>query len=106
MAELDPLSFANYNELKNWIYPMFFSTRAGPYRIKIVNSISVTPKKIRTISDETSMKYDHVKYNVKLLLESGFLIKSDKAYVISSKFKENYTVLTDITKKSFDERRS
>lgn len=80
---------------------MFFSTRAGPYRIKIVNSISTEPKKIRVISDETHMTYDHVKYNVKLLLESGFLIKSGKEYTISIKFEKNYDILTDITKKFF-----
>ena len=33
------------NELKQWIYPMFFSTRAGPHRIKIVNSVNVESKK-------------------------------------------------------------
>ncbi len=107
MAELHSLSSANYDELKKWIYPMFFSTRAGPHRVKIINSVSVKPKRIRAISIETHMTYDHVKYNLKLLLKDGFLIKNDKEYVISPKFKENYDVLTDITKNvfNFDERK-
>ena len=80
---------------------MFFSTRAGPHRVKIVNSVRVESKKIRTISNETHMAYHHVKYNVKLLLESGFLLKNNKEYIISPKFNANYNVLTDITKKIF-----
>ena len=35
----------NIDELKQWIYPMFFSTKAGASRVLIVNSISVEPKK-------------------------------------------------------------
>ena len=107
MIELHSLSSTNYDELKKWIYPMFFSTRAGPPRIKIMNSVSVESKTIRIISTETHMKYDHVKYNVTLLLEAGFLIKCGKEYVISTKFKEHYDVLTDITKKvfNFDEQK-
>lgn len=108
MTEICSLPFANYDELKKWIYPMFFSTKAGPHRIKIVNSVSVESKKIRTVSDEICVKYDHVKYNVKLLLESGFFIKRGKKYMISPRFKENYGVLTDIAKNIFvfDEKKS
>ncbi len=108
MTDLHSLSSVDYNELKKWIYPMFFSTRAGPHRVKIVNSISVELKSIRIISNETHMTYDHVKYNVKLLLKAGFLIKCDKEYILSPKFKENYGILTDITKKifNFDESKS
>ncbi len=108
MTELHSLSSTNYDELKKWIYPMFFSTRAGPHRIKIINSVSVESKRIRTISNETHMSYAHIKYNIKSLLKDGFLIKNDKEYIISPKFKENYYVLTDITKKvfNFNERKS
>ena len=85
---------------------MFFSTRAGPHRIRIVNSVCNESKKIRIISNETNMTYEHVKYNIQLLLQGGFLIKNDKEYVISPRFKENYDVLTDITKRIFTERKS
>lgn len=76
---------------------MFFSTKAGPGRILIVNSISMELKDINTISTETQMSYHHVKYNVDLLEEKNFLIKINKKYIISEKFRENYDILTDIT---------
>ena len=87
----------NNDELKQWIYPMFFSTKAGANRILIVNSISVEPKKIRTIANETKMSYYHVKYNVGLLEKKGFLIKTDKEYLISQKFLDSYYILNNIT---------
>ena len=83
---------------------MFFSTKAGPIRIQIVNSISTESKKIRTISNETGMSYYHVKYNVKLLEDNGFIIKINSKYVISKKFKENYEILTSITNQKMDEK--
>ena len=83
---------------------MFFSTKAGPIRIQIVNSISTESKKIRTISNETSMSYYHVKYNVKLLEDNGFIIKINSKHVISKKFKENYEILTSITNQKMDEK--
>ena len=92
----------NNDELKRWIYPMFFSTKAGASRILIVNSISVEPKKIRTIANETNMSYYHVKYNVGLLEKKGFLIKTDKKYLISQKFRDNYHVLNSITNRTFN----
>ncbi len=91
------LSVSNDDELKQWIYPMFFSTKAGANRILIVNSISVESKKIRTIANETKMSYYHVKYNVCLLEKKGFLIKIDKKYLISQKFRENYHILNTVT---------
>ena len=46
MYESDPSLFVkNNDEIKQWIYPMFFSTKAGTSRILIVNSVSVEPKK-------------------------------------------------------------
>ena len=90
----------NIDELKQWIYPMFFSTKAGASRVLIVNSISVEPKKIRTIANETKMSYYHIKYNVGLLEKKGFLIKIDKKYLISQKFRDNYHILNTITNRT------
>ena len=81
---------------------MFFSTKAGPYRIKIVNSVSIEPKNVRTIANETKMSYYHVKYNINLLEEKEFLIKINKKYVISEEFRENYHVLNNITNQTVD----
>ena len=76
---------------------MFFSTKAGPGRILIVNSISMELKDINNIATETQMSYQHVKYNVDLLEGKNFIIKINKKYIISEKFRENYNVLTAIT---------
>lgn len=100
MYESDPSLFVkNNDEIKQWIYPMFFSTKAGTSRILIANSVSVEPKKIRTIANETNLSYYHIKYNIGLLEKKGFLIKIDKKYVISQKFRDNYHVLNNITSK-------
>lgn len=92
----------NYDELKQWVYPMFFSTRSGGCQIRIIKSTSNESKKIGEISDETHMNYYRANYNVKLLVRDGFLIKDDDKYVISPKFRENYDVLTEITNKKFN----
>lgn len=81
---------------------MFFSTKAGPHRIKIVNSVSIEPKNIRTIADETKMSYYHVKYNVTLLEQKKFLIRINKKYVISEKFRESNYILNNITNQTTD----
>ena len=92
----------NNNELKQWICPMFFSTKSGANRILIVNSVSVEPKKIRTIANEIKKSYYHVKYNVGLLEKRGFLIKTDKKYLISLKFRANYHILNTVTNQTLN----
>ena len=103
MSETDSLISIENEKIKQWIYPMFFSTASGPKKIKIVNSISVEPKNIKTISNETQISYFNVKYNIALLEQKEFLIKINKKYVISEKFKKNYNVLHEIIDSSISE---
>ena len=84
------------DKIKQWIYPVFFSTKSGSKKIKIINSVSVESKNISTIVNETNLSYSDVKYNIDILEQKKFLIKINKKYIISKKFRENYDVLNNI----------
>ena len=91
----------NNEKLRAWIYPMFFSTKGGRNRIRIIKLLFHESKTIQTISKETKMSYFHVRYHIHVLEQQGFLIKKDKGYLVSQKFSENYNVLDDITNQKF-----
>ena len=94
-------NFLNYkhekDKIKQWIYPVFFSTKSGAKKIKIINSVNVESKRISTIGNETNLSYSDVKYNIDILEQKKFLIKINKKYIISKKFRENYDVLHNIS---------
>ena len=86
----------NDNMLKKWIYPMFFSTKGGSNRIKIIKTLFEKPKSIQTIADEINMSYFPTRYHVNALTAKGFLIREKNLYAISKKFLRNYYILDDI----------
>ena len=96
MMELHSSCPVDNNDLKQWIYPMFFSTKSGPKKIKIVNLIRTEPKTIRDIGNETNLSYYDVKYNVNMLKQNKFVVKINNKYDISEKFRKSYHVLDDI----------
>ena len=97
---LNETNFLNYehdkDKIKQWIYPVFFSTKSGSKKIKIINSVNVESKNISTIGNETNLSYSGVKYNIDMLEQKKFLIKINKKYIISKKFRKNYDVLNNI----------
>ena len=91
----------NNKKLREWVYPMFFSTKGGSNRIRIIKLLSHEPKTIQTIAKETKMSYFHTRYHIQVLKQQDFLIKKDKGYLMSHKFRENYEVLDNITNQKF-----
>ena len=86
------------DNLKKWVYPMFFSTIGGSYRIKIVESLQRQPEKIVDIASKTNISYHNVKYHIDILEQGDFLNKNNKMYFISLQFKRNFHILNDIIK--------
>ena len=97
---LNDTNFLDYehdkDKIKQWIYPVFFLPKSGSKKIKIVNSVSIESKKISTIGNDINLSYSDVKYNIDILEQKKFLIKINKKYIISKKFRENYDVLNNI----------
>ena len=102
MNESSSFQYLKNNEkLREWIYPMFFSTKGGHNRIRITKLLFDEPKTIQTVSNETKMSYFHARYHIQVLEQQDFLTKKGKCYLISHKFKEHYNVLDNITNQKF-----
>ena len=75
---------------------MFFSTKGGINRIKIIKTLFEKPKSIQTIANEIKMSYFPTRYHIKALTKKNFLIREKNLYTISEKFLKNYYILDDI----------
>ena len=96
MNQHKPHATLNDDDLKKWIYSIFFSTKERYHRIQIVDELYTDSKKNSNIAKNLKMSYHHVRYHIDSLEQNKFLIKNNKTYSLSSEFKKKYYVLNNI----------
>jgi predicted transcriptional regulator len=87
-------------EIRDWILPIFFSTKGGKSRIIILELLLERPYNINAISIKTGLSYKNVQYHIEILEKHGFLSRTDgdfiKLFLISDKLIENISSFREI----------
>ena len=67
-------------QFKRILWYVFFGTRGGPTRIKIVDLIMDRPYNINQLSTEMKMDYKSIQHHIKILEDNKIILPEEKKY--------------------------
>lgn len=86
---------------------MFFGTRGGPTRIKIVDLIKDRPYNVNQLSTEIKMDYKTVQHHIKILEDNKIIVPEEKKYGTmyfhSQMFEQSIDIFNEIKQKILKE---
>ncbi|MGC8608621.1 MAG: ArsR/SmtB family transcription factor [Thermoplasmata archaeon] len=88
-----------YDEYRRLIWWLFFATRGGEMRKKIIQFLSANPSNIYQISTGLKVNYRTVEHHVKILEENHIISsvgeKYGKTFFVSSTFRDKFPIIEE-----------
>ncbi|PYB67830.1 ArsR family transcriptional regulator [Thermoplasma sp. Kam2015] len=100
MLSLDPEYYDEYRRLIWWL---FFGTRGGPMRLRIIEYLKDKPSNLNQISASLGINYRTAEHHAKILEDNGVLVsegdKYGKIYYINPAFANKLELIDKFRKK-------